>query len=932
MSSQGKIIKIFKRTGFLLVLFAFLFSYTQFFSITSAQVEEELEPEKSTIGVILRDSNGNYIPNLNFEIYAQVDDVDGLPKPGKRVGGSRIDSNIGKGEVAFTDNSETYLLKAWDKNSTDGAFYFYDEIYAYNSNVEITEVLSAIKFVFRDTEEALLKNIKFSLYTQRQDADGDPIKESNDLVASLDTSEEGEQIVFVSSGIRSLDGEASDYYVMEVVKAGSGRFVLYDIEVNDGGTTEIDYMFSDFKLKIQDANSITFPAKTKIEIFKQVEDVDGERAAGEKVKDIYTDDDGVAVFEYPQGMYIAKIMGADKQYQSFWDLEIQDQERRNYTLTTGVEWDPGSGSCEAASTFNFIARNMNGDYVPGLKYELYEQIEDVNGVVGVGVKKVNGVVDEYGKGLSVFNPDPRKKYALKVYDKNATVGEYWFFDAAQFKCGEDVDVEKNLSSLLVVLRDGEGELLKNYKFSLHTQKYDVDGKPIKEKKDLIASNITTSEKGRAVIYLASNHLYDMSKKGKYVFTARGKNGVNYEEYDIDIVDGMTYDFEYVLSDVVVKTENALGQVLENKDVFFYEQERNISGDYVLGKLLKNSKTDSNGEVSFEYPFGYYAVVVKDSVGKNSIFWNAHIKNRTRSYKNIKTNVVRVKAKNEEGDFLGNSTLIYAYSMVEDENGFFLKNKNIKKEKLSITGNLDLSLKPDPYLVTFKKGTKEYGKAIYTENEKLQEVVISTSPSFEIVAGQKFILEKPKTYSGLAEKLRGKILLQVESRGEAWYVEMKTSQRYYMKDGETAYGMMRKFGLGITNADLEKIPIGLDIRFAEFDYDGDRVSDNMEEALGTDMYLPDSDNDSYFDGDEIDAGYRPNGSGAMPIDTVFTNKQKGQILLQVESRGEAWYVNPSDGKRYYMKDGASAYEIMRFLSLGITNNNLEKIESGYIDLE
>ena len=54
--------------------------------------------------------------------------------------------------------------------------------------------------------------------------------------------------------------------------------------------------------------------------------------------------------------------------------------------------------------------------------------------------------------------------------------------------------------------------------------------------------------------------------------------------------------------------------------------------------------------------------------------------------------------------------------------------------------------------------------------------------------------------------------------------------------------------------------------------------------------------------------------------------KGKILLQVESRGEAWYIYPDDGKRYYMTDGDAAYQIMKFLSLGISNIDLEKIRA------
>jgi len=55
--------------------------------------------------------------------------------------------------------------------------------------------------------------------------------------------------------------------------------------------------------------------------------------------------------------------------------------------------------------------------------------------------------------------------------------------------------------------------------------------------------------------------------------------------------------------------------------------------------------------------------------------------------------------------------------------------------------------------------------------------------------------------------------------------------------------------------------------------------------------------------------------------------EGKILLQVESRGEAWYIH--EGKRYYMKNGQQAYEIMRFLLLGITNSDLRQIPVGEI---
>lgn len=69
---------------------------------------------------------------------------------------------------------------------------------------------------------------------------------------------------------------------------------------------------------------------------------------------------------------------------------------------------------------------------------------------------------------------------------------------------------------------------------------------------------------------------------------------------------------------------------------------------------------------------------------------------------------------------------------------------------------------------------------------------------------------------------------------------------------------------------------------------------------------------------------------VKYDQKLTEKMKGKILLQVESKGEAWYVNPKDGKRYYMKDGDSALQIMRKFGVGIKSADLEKIQAGTVE--
>lgn len=121
---------------------------------------------------------------------------------------------------------------------------------------------------------------------------------------------------------------------------------------------------------------------------------------------------------------------------------------------------------------------------------------------------------------------------------------------------------------------------------------------------------------------------------------------------------------------------------------------------------------------------------------------------------------------------------------------------------------------------------------------------------------------------LLDKLKGKILLQVESKGEAWYINPKTEEKYYMANGNEAFKIMRNFGVGIKNIDLEKIR----------------------------------------------------------INKIIAKKYSGKIFLQVEARGEAYYID-FNGTSHYLKDGAAAYEVMRSLGLGITNSDLNKIPEG-----
>ena len=119
---------------------------------------------------------------------------------------------------------------------------------------------------------------------------------------------------------------------------------------------------------------------------------------------------------------------------------------------------------------------------------------------------------------------------------------------------------------------------------------------------------------------------------------------------------------------------------------------------------------------------------------------------------------------------------------------------------------------------------------------------------------------------LANKLKGEILLQVESNGEAYYVYPDDSKRYYLGRPADAFNAMRKLGLGATHQFIN----------------------------------------SY---------------------TIYPDHVLGKILLDVEQNGEAYYIYPKDKKAYYLGRPADAFRIMRELGLGITNDDLNKIPKG-----
>lgn len=121
--------------------------------------------------------------------------------------------------------------------------------------------------------------------------------------------------------------------------------------------------------------------------------------------------------------------------------------------------------------------------------------------------------------------------------------------------------------------------------------------------------------------------------------------------------------------------------------------------------------------------------------------------------------------------------------------------------------------------------------------------------------------------------KGKVLLQVEDKGQLWYIANDSKSKFYLGSPVDMFRLMRFQGVGISNSDLAKIP---------------------------------------------EAGKSQMG------DKNFANMQKGKILLQVEKNGEAWYVHPQTGERHYLGTPQAAFNLFKSIAIGASNAHLSKI--------
>jgi len=132
------------------------------------------------------------------------------------------------------------------------------------------------------------------------------------------------------------------------------------------------------------------------------------------------------------------------------------------------------------------------------------------------------------------------------------------------------------------------------------------------------------------------------------------------------------------------------------------------------------------------------------------------------------------------------------------------------------------------------------------------------------------------------KYYGKVLVQSDNTKNAWYVDPIKKEKYSLNSENDAVAIMKKAGVGISNKDINRIK-------------------------------------------------SPTSKYSNWKDYTFAKNISGRIFVQVQDKGQAWYIDPINFRKYYLGSGKDALKILKSLSIKVKSSEINKIKTGTISL-
>jgi hypothetical protein len=361
-----------------------------------------------------------------------------------------------------------------------------------------------------------------------------------------------------------------------------------------------------------------------------------------------------------------------------------------------------------------ISRDSEGGLQPSINYKVFSQRTNPDGGFYFSSETLaSGKTDAGGQSDVVCLPTTKSPYAVKLYEYNESYGYFSLFSADLKSEGSLLIAEASMSSLRVVFRDAEGKLLKNVRFDVYVQSFDVDGNPIIDETKLnvdklVRADFTTGDAGGVSAFLAA---------GNYAVRVHGTGTASYFYiWNQAVTANAVTPLDYKLGTIRFIVEDGLGGLVKNYAVSLYQQDQDVRGKPILGSLVAaNLSTGSTGKVDAYLPTGTYAAKIPATYASTAyIKYNLKALDQQLSTTTYRLSGFRVIMRDDAGSLVRNAKFSIATQKLDALGRPVVNTTVLKDQQTGEAGFVDLYLTPGTYVLLY--GSKRLYQLDVSENQ------------------------------------------------------------------------------------------------------------------------------------------------------------------------------------------------------------------------
>jgi hypothetical protein len=604
--------------------------------------------------------------------------------------------------------------------------------------------------------------------------------------------------------------------------------------------------------------------------------------------------------------------------------------------------------CDQNTTISFVARDPGGSYIMNARVDVYKQETDANGVTKPTTKLTGGNTDSVLGRVSLSwrnSTVSSATYAIRVQTISKDNASFWFY-GIDLSCGENTSLERTLSGASFTLYDSDGDLLTNTGFNVYSQTTDANGETVKN--ELLAS-LNSGSTGRVKAYLPQGSVRSIDKSlSDYYVMEVTRNNVKSYFYNIQINDGQLTNVSYYLSVLKVRLKDANDNNATGAKVEVYNQDSDTNDNYVKGTKVGEFTISDNGYGSMEIANGTYMIAVKNTDGTYKYFWDKSVtsggtslylldldKAYSSSSGSSGTSVsgvctsnsnLTVILRNAAGD-IAPGLKFELYTQTADANNLPAAGTKVTSGTINSGGLATVAFKPDT--------TKTYALKIWDKKSDLGE--------FWFFDAWKFTCGADRTIAKTVPVL--KIILRDGSGALKRNYAFSLSAQQYDADNNPVIlnnGLIANLTTDAGGQALVYVAPYNPYRRNQTGRYVVSAKNNSNTTVNLYNVIVAADKDTIFEArikeNAPSTSTTSSSSSAAPaavstattastaaVSSSLPQRLKGRIVLQVQDKGQAWYINPLDGKKYLLGKPQDAFNMMRRFGLGISNVNFAAVE-------